>query len=418
MRKWYTYLLAVIMAAGLLFCSLSQSVLADDSFPGIYDDAGILTAEEKTELSARMAQVASEKGCHLMIVTTEDTQGKDVTAYADDFFEAYNSDGTEGAGLLFLIDMQHRELYISTSGDAIIQEFTDAKIDSILDDIYNQAANGDFYESCVRFLDGVENSGAVPPTDSGEFQGSAEGAETISQRVYDEAGLLEARDIEKLEKEGMSIEKDTGLRTLIVTTEDVQGMTSRNYAETFFKAHNDSGRVREAIVYLINMKDREIYIYTAGDAATEAFTESRIDKMLDKAYKDVADGKYGKSCESFLEGVSRYAPGKSVGTAGEIALQFIGCVLIGGIAVFFMSRNRGGKIKTGVNNYFVASTAQEAVHRDAFLNRTVTRRKIERRDNDDKPGGGSSVHRSASGTLHGGGGRSFGGSSGGGGRKF
>lgn len=85
----------------------------------------------------------------------------------------------------------------------------------------------------------------------------------------------------------------------------------------------------------------------------------------------------------------------------------------------FYGPKPGGRVDAGVNNYFVAGGANEILHRDKFINRTVSRQRI-KRDDGGKGGrsGGSSVHRSSSGTMHGGGGRSFGGGSRGGGRKF
>lgn len=416
MRKWYIYVWALFIMAAVLFFGVSQRSAADERYPGIYDNAGLLSEEEKDALSKRIDEVVKESGYHLLIATTEDTQGKDTAAYADDFFEAYNGDGINGLGLLFLVDMQHSEIYISTSGDTVIQKFTDSRLDTILDQAYGSAVDGDFYGSCVDFLEGVE---AVEKNETLE-QSQTPNVEGKVQRVYDDAGLLQLKEIEKLEKKAEKIEAQTDLRILILTSEDVQGYTSREYAEKIFRNHNDNGRKTEGIVYLINMQEREIYVYTAGDETVKAFTDRRIDKILDRLYNRVSDGDYYKSCNVFLDSVSKYAPsGKKGPGVLEVILLLIGSIVVGGIIVFLMSYNQGGKVVADVNNYFVASAVHETLHTDSFVNRMVTRRKIERHNDDDSPGGGSSVHRSSTGTFHGGGGRSFGGgSSGGGGRKF
>lgn len=408
MRKWFTRAMAFLMLAMGLFGAVCIPVLADDTYTGVYDNAGLLTEEEKEKLSTEIATLERQKGYHILLVITEDLQGKDAAAYADDFFEEYNGDGTSGAGILLLMDIENGDIIISTSGESVIETFTDTRIDELLDGVYNEAVSGDFYGGCQSFLDNI--SGIAAPAQ-----------EATVGRVFDSAGLMTSDEILKLEKSIEKLENNTGLRVLITTTEDAQGMTSQDYAAHFFESHNDGGRKSEGIMYLINMEEREIYVYTAGDKTTSAFTDKRVDKMLDRIYNKVSDDNYYKSCDVFLDNVSKYAPsGKKGPGVIEILIELVICVLLGRIIVFFMTRNQGGKVVAGVNNYFVASATQELVHQDQFVNRMVTRRRIVR-DDDDGPGGdgGSSVHRSASGTFHGGGSRSFGGgSSGGGGRKF
>ena len=442
MKKWYIYLILALVWSCTLFGFSAKQVLADDVYEGIFDDAGLLTEEEKAELSSRIQTLEQENSIHVLIATTEDTQGKEAAAYADDFFEANNGDGVSGSGLLLLIDMQHSELYISTSGEEIIRTFTDARLDSILDDVYDEAVNGNFYGSCQQFLNGAGTvlggtvtGGADGPvtTETGESStadtvqngtsGSTENAvQGISgTRVFDGAGLLTDSEQDKLEEKIAGLETKTGFRILVTTTDSTEGKTSHDYAESFFKNHNDSGRQSEGIVYLINMEAREIYVYAAGNQVMESFSQANVDKMLERIYKRVADGDYYKSCTVFLDNVTRYGVngGRRL-TLGRVLISLIVCVIIGGVIVFFMARNRGGKVVAGVNNYFVAGGANEVLHRDVFVNRTVSRQRIKRDDDGPKSNrsGGSSVHRSSSGTIHGGSGRSFGGGSRGGGRKF
>lgn len=443
MKKWYMYLILALIWSCTLFGFSAEKVMADDVNEGIFDDAGLLTEDEKAELSSQIQALEQENQIHVLIATTEDTQGKEIQAYADDFFEANNGDGTSGAGLLLLIDMQHSELYISTCGEEIIAAFTDARLDSILDGIYDRAVDGDFYGSCQQFLNGVGSvlggtlSGGVSGpesvttearesgnADSPQSDGGSETAADVStKRVFDEAELLTENEAEKLEQKISDLEAKTGFRILITTATGTEGRSSHDYAEKFFLNHNDSGRQSDGIVYLINMETREIYVYAAGSRVLESFSQANVDKMLNRIYNKVADGDYYKSCTVFLDNVTKYGVngGRSM-TPVRVFACLIASMIVGAVIVFLLSRNRGGKVVAGVNNYFVAGGANEVVHRDRFLNRTVSRQKI-KKDDDHKDRsssrGGSSVHRSSSGTMHGGAGRSFGGGgSRGGGRKF
>ena len=73
--------------------------------------------------------------------------------YADDFYD-YNNFGYDeprGDGVLMLIDMDHREVYISTCGKAIWY-FTDERIDLALDAIAPKLTDGEYDEACETFL--------------------------------------------------------------------------------------------------------------------------------------------------------------------------------------------------------------------------------------------------------------------------
>ena len=437
MRKIYTCLLMAFMWSLALFGWVNVRAAAEETDTGIFDDANLLSEAEESELSASMKTIEAEHQIHLLIVTTEDTQEKAARDYADDFFEEHNGDGASGSGLLLLIDMQHSELYISTSGEEIIHTFTDARLDSILDGVYDEVVNNNFFGGCQQFLNDVGNNLGMnlSETVSGELgDNPVQGVESeetaaglngtkgplVQKHVFDDAALFDGDEVEKLEKRIGELESKAGFLVLITTTNSSGGKTSRDYAENFFLNHNNSGRISDGIVYLINMEAREIYVYASGNSVIESFSEANIDKMLDRIYKKVSDGKYYKSCGVFLDNAARYGvKGGGRLSPFRVICQLLICMLIGAVIVFFMARNRGGRVDAGVNNYFVAGGANEILHRDKFINRTVSRQRI-KRDDGGKGGrsGGSSVHRSSSGTMHGGGGRSFGGGSRGGGRKF
>ena len=119
----------------------SQAVVTDPSQGGVrvegqfvYDFAELLENEEALE--AEIAELRERWTIDVVIVTTDDAHGKSSMEYADDFFD-YNGFGYDkpmGDGVLFLIDMDNRQIWISTCGKAIIY-FTDSRIDEALDDI-------------------------------------------------------------------------------------------------------------------------------------------------------------------------------------------------------------------------------------------------------------------------------------------
>ena len=76
MKKLYTYVLLAMIWSCALFGFAGIGVLADDAYAGVFDDAGILTEEEKSGLSSQIQALETEYQIHLLIVTTEDTQAK------------------------------------------------------------------------------------------------------------------------------------------------------------------------------------------------------------------------------------------------------------------------------------------------------------------------------------------------------
>ena len=99
----------------------------------------------------------------IVIYTTDDAGGKTSQAFADDAYDGGGFGVGPGRdGLLFLIDMDNREIYLSTSGSAI-GLFTDSRVEAILDDAYAPLAEGDYYGAANRFLQGVRRYASLPP---------------------------------------------------------------------------------------------------------------------------------------------------------------------------------------------------------------------------------------------------------------
>ena len=123
------------LCIGILFlllpvqCSVSAEVWGD-----VYDDAGLLTTEEGTAVNDEITTLKEK---------TEDAGGKTSVEYADDFFDEHSTEAEDGVALL--IDMDNREIYLSTCGKAI-RYLTDSRLDSILDDAYNEVSEEKYAE--------------------------------------------------------------------------------------------------------------------------------------------------------------------------------------------------------------------------------------------------------------------------------
>lgn len=115
----------------------------------IYDYANLLTDEQETNLYNEVQEYINSYQMDMAIVTIEENNKTSAMAYADDFYDYNNFGiGANKSGVLFLIDMQNREMWISTTGYAI-RIYTDSRIDNILDYTYSKISIED-YNGCVE----------------------------------------------------------------------------------------------------------------------------------------------------------------------------------------------------------------------------------------------------------------------------
>lgn len=139
------WLIAAVVPAGIL----AQARTAGDGAMRVFDGAGLFSRDETIALEEMIADVRDETGFDAAVMTTDDAQGKSTRMYAADRYDELDLGvGSDRSGVLFLIDMDNREIYLLTSGKAI-RIFTDERIDAILDEVYVDARNGD-YAACAE----------------------------------------------------------------------------------------------------------------------------------------------------------------------------------------------------------------------------------------------------------------------------
>ena len=126
----------------------------------VYDKAGLFTESERLQIERYLADMTSRMGMDFIVLTTANKEGKSQAAYADDFYD-YNGCGIGGnrSGLLFMIDMENRSCYISTSGD-MIDYLNDARLAQILqydDELWKRLNAGKYAYAVTRVAEEVES---------------------------------------------------------------------------------------------------------------------------------------------------------------------------------------------------------------------------------------------------------------------
>lgn len=123
-----------------------------DATEKVYDFAELLDEDEEEEIAELIDTFIEKYNMDMVVVTTNDADYRSSEAYADDFFD-YNDFGLNETldGILFLIDMDNRNMWISTHGEAI-RMYNDYRIESILDTTYDYISNQDYYNCAKGFV--------------------------------------------------------------------------------------------------------------------------------------------------------------------------------------------------------------------------------------------------------------------------
>ena len=147
----------------ILFCLVlilmaALPVSASDSAPRIIDKAGLLTESERSILEDASLQFCVENSLDAVILTVNDLGGSSISAFADDYYDRNGYGvGTDYSGLILVVAMEERELYISTCGDAA-NRLNDRELDNAIEEISYELSNGNYFGAFIIYFDSVEKN--------------------------------------------------------------------------------------------------------------------------------------------------------------------------------------------------------------------------------------------------------------------
>lgn len=147
---------SILFLLSLLIFIISFQVSALAVASPIVDNAGLLSDLEKEELVSSINEFKEDYKIDLAIVTSDGLGGKDAQSFADDFYEENNYGiGKEYSGVLLLIDMQERDICISTEGQAL-NYFDDNRLDSIIEDVSKYLSNEQYLDGFKIFITDIK----------------------------------------------------------------------------------------------------------------------------------------------------------------------------------------------------------------------------------------------------------------------
>lgn len=141
---------------GIAFAASTTSVVtvdADGDMMRIADWADLLSDSEEAELSAQLDEISERQQVDVVVLTVDSLEGTPIMEYADDFYD-YNGYGfgEEYDGILFLISMEERDWYISTSGFGITA-VTDAGREYMAEEFLPYLSDGEYAEAFRIFAE-------------------------------------------------------------------------------------------------------------------------------------------------------------------------------------------------------------------------------------------------------------------------
>lgn len=149
--------IALCILALLLALTATVTASASTSSSRLYDYENLLTYEEQSALTDKLAEISTAYQCDVVIVTDSDLGGKTPTQYADDFFD-YNGFGYNDTrdGILLFVSLEERSWATSTCGKAI-DIFSDSDLYYIEDSFTPYLSSGDYYTAFDTFADLCED---------------------------------------------------------------------------------------------------------------------------------------------------------------------------------------------------------------------------------------------------------------------
>ena len=150
MKKIAAFFISLVFAL-----SIGVTAFAAGGEQRVYDYANLLSEQDRLAVEQEIADAVEQIGMDYVIVTVDNKGGKSLREYADDFYdEGKFGIGNDRSGVVILIDMEERTVYMSTCGEAI-NYYNDDRIYNMTDgddQLYDFLAEGNYRRAMERTI--------------------------------------------------------------------------------------------------------------------------------------------------------------------------------------------------------------------------------------------------------------------------
>ena len=148
-KKITCFMITVLMCLTLTVSSCA--LYYGESLPRVIDGADLLAGTEEMQLLAKFDEIADTQDFDVIVATVNTLEGKSPQEYADDLYD-YNDFGLgdKKDGILLLVSMEDRDVYISTTGYGT-EVFPDGEWENILNQILPYLSDARYYEAFEKY---------------------------------------------------------------------------------------------------------------------------------------------------------------------------------------------------------------------------------------------------------------------------
>lgn len=115
-------------------------------------------------------------------------------------------------------------------------------------------------------------------------------AVSSEEKLYDFASLITDSEKNKIVNKIEQFKKTTGMESIVVITDNLNGFSLSNYAYNFYD-YNDFANDGVILVVYIDQVEPRIFMGNLGNAVT-TYTDQRIKQILSYIYNDIKVGNY------------------------------------------------------------------------------------------------------------------------------
>ena len=161
-------LLCILIVSLFTFVTIPTNIYSDE-LPRVIDQAALLTQEQIDSLTTQIKSIASNYNVDIVIVTTNDKQGKTIDQYTIDYYEEnHYGYGINKDGMILAVSMDSREWRIETWGYCT-DIMSDHRYDNIEKLVVSALSKGNYYRAFSMYLEDTEfylSQGVETPVNS------------------------------------------------------------------------------------------------------------------------------------------------------------------------------------------------------------------------------------------------------------
>ncbi|WP_127588792.1 TPM domain-containing protein [Paenibacillus koleovorans] len=165
MKKW-TAIFAVLVLIAIIIAATNAGTTyaATSSKSLIFDEAGLLSKDESTELNELANKYGALRETDIIIFTTPNAANADVMKMTQDFYDkrAPGYDKPHGNAVILTVDMKHREVYLA--GFYKAEEYLgDKRLEQIRAKISPDLSSGNYQSAFQKYIETSYRYMGIPP---------------------------------------------------------------------------------------------------------------------------------------------------------------------------------------------------------------------------------------------------------------